>query len=316
MCGYCTELYALYAIAAKPSDPFTAKVRLRGYGRTVLIQEAQNPGAFLDGIERPPDTAESVVWLGRALQILTDDGFDSPAYREWLAVPRFRVAVNLHCRGAKAQTSAYATSSLDVASLGWLVERETWHGPGVFARRASEVSRERCEFLLAQYGASCFPAAGESSGEAVEDGVTSTAPSRSELGDQFDNWLLPLMLAVSEIAQRSCPDEVVRRALWPLVCNQPAWMPQFEALELWLQRQATLAVYDRFGIAPFADNLYSLRPELFQYLGLTGRIDARERGRLLEAFLQHGTRGDGNFFSLHHWLVEGDLQQSLTSFAQ
>lgn len=193
--------------------------------------------------------------------------FDSFAYQLLLAAPRFNTAVDLHCVGAHAEPYRHVAPPLDVTTLQWLGERETWLDSGVFERHANEVSIDRCETLLAQYLASCFHSSDQSEYGAVSESAIGMVPPEIELSDQFDNWL---------------------------------------------QRQAALALYDRFGIAPFAENLCRLRQELLQYLAVTGRIDAGERERLLEAFRQHGTRGDGNFFSVHHWLIEGDLLQSLT----
>lgn len=316
MCGYCTEIYALAALRLdQPFAQAMAKIT-RSIVRLPMLQEVRDCGALFDGSEKPPSRSESIVWLGRAMQILMHDGFDTHAYQLLLEAPRFSSAVHLYCGGTHAETYGDGGPPLDVTTMQWLGERETWLDSGVFARRANEVAIDRCETLLAQYVASCFRAADQSEDGAVSDPATGMTDSGIELSDQFDNWLLPLMLAVAKIAAPSCPDQTMRRALLPLVKNEPGWTPQFQAFELWLQRQAAVALYDRFGIAPFAENLYWLRQELLQYLALTGRVDAGERERLLAAFLQHGTRGDGNFFSLHHWLVEGDLLQSLTSFAQ
>lgn len=311
MCGYCTEIYALYAITANPSHPFTHKLRSFGFIRALLLQEAQDPGALSDGFEKPPGTAESLVWLGRALQLLMRNGFDAPVYQALLAVPRFQVAVNLHCGGTKAPASTHAASPLDVDALRWLAERETWLGPGVFARRANQVTMNDCATLLTRYRICCTLMADGDEEDVIADSAAGKPQDAPELRDQFDHWLLPLMLAVARLSEPSCPDQIVRQTLLPIVKNRPKWVPNAEALELWLERQAALVLYDRFGIEPFAANLYRLRPELLQYLALTGRINAQEREQLLAAFLQRGTRGDGNFFSLHHWLVEGDFLQSV-----
>ena len=66
-------------------------------------------------------------------------------------------------------------------------------------------------------------------------------------------------------------------ALRPIALTQPAGIPNFEALDLWLQRRAALAVYDLEGIAPFVGAVGGVRPEIFQYLKLKGRITASER---------------------------------------
>lgn len=310
MCGYCTEIYALAAVQMVKFPMLTDADSMPYMRQGLMLQEARNISSRFDGLERPPGRPESIIWLGRALRVLMDGGYDTPRYQLLIASPRFLASVDSYCGSAQVAEFGHAALPLDAYALSWLAERETWLQSGVFARRVQAVTMDYSASLLTQYAANCLRAADHDEEKSL-DGENGSAASAEPTDEQVNNWVLPLMMAIAKMATPDCPDRLMHDALWPIIRSGPNWQPGFDALELWIERQAAKVVYDRFGIKPFAENLYWLRPELFQYLALTGRIDVQEKARLLEAFLQFGKRGDGNFFSLHHWLVEGEVLQNV-----
>ena len=276
----------------------------------LMLQEAPSISSRFDGFTRPPGRPESIIWLGRALQMLMAGGYDMPRYQLLIASPRFLTSVDSYCGSAQVAEFGHAALPLDAGALSWLAERETWLQPGVFARRVQTVTMDDAASLLTQYAANCLSAADHDEEKSL-NGENGSAASAEPTDEQVNNWVLPLMMAIAKMATPDCPDRLMHDALWPIIRSGPNWTPGFDALELWIERQAALALYDRFGIKPFAENLYWLRPELFQYLALTRTIDAQERKQLLDVFLQFGTRGDGNFFSLRDWLVDGEILQNV-----
>ena len=310
MCGYCTEIYALAALQMV-KFPVLARANGRPDMRhNLMLQEAPSISSRFDGFERSPGRPESIIWLGRALQVLMDGGYDMPRYQLLIASPSFRGSVDSYCGSAQVAQFGHAALPLDAGALSWLAERETWLQPGVFAGRVQTVTMDYAASLLTQYAANCLSAADHDEEKSL-DGENGSATPVVPTDVQIIHWLLPLMLAIAKMATPDCPHRLMHEALWPIIQSGLNWTPGFDALELWIERQAALALHDRFGIKPFVGHLYWLRPELLQYLALTGRIDAQERAQLLEAFLQFGTRGDGNFFSLHNWLVDGELLQNV-----
>ena len=311
MCGYCSEIYALAAVQMIRFPVLALANGRPDMRHNLMLQEAPSISSRFDGFERSPGRPESIIWLGRALQMLMDGGYDTPTYQLLIASPRFLASVNSYCGSAQVAEFGHAALPLDAAALSWLAERETWLHPGVFARHVQAFTVDYAASLLAQYAANCLHAAEHDEENSVAGENCSTTPAAPPTDEQINNWLLPLMMAIAKLATPDCPHRLMHEALWPIIQSGSAWTPGFDALELWIERQAALVLYDRFGVKPFADHLYWLRPELLQYLALTGRIDAQERARLLEAFLRFGTHGDGNIFSLHHWLVEGEVLQNV-----
>lgn len=310
MCGYCTEIYALAAVQMVKFPMLTDADCMPYMRHRLMLQEARNISSRFDGFERPPGRPESIIWLGRALQVLMDGGYDTPTYQLLIASPRFLASVDSYCGSAQVAQFGHAALPLNAAALSWLAERETWLQPGVFARRVQAVTMDYLASLLAQYAANCLRPADQDEEKSL-DGENGCAASAEPTDEQVNNWVLPLIMAIAKMATPDCPDRLMHQALWPIIRSGPNWTPGFDALELWIERQAALVLYDRFGIKPFAENLYWLRHELFQYLALTRTIDAQERKQLLDLFLQFGTRGDGNFFSLRHWLVDGEILQNV-----
>ena len=85
-------------------------------------------------------------------------------------------------------------------------------------------------------------------------------------------------------------------------------VPDFNSVEYWLQRRATLLLFDQAGIAPFCENISSVRADLILFIALLRPVSDKDKAALLSAIDQLETKDlRSDSFSVRVWLETGDL---------
>ena len=270
MCGYCTENLSLLAAAGSlVPDAQTSGVEAR-----MAMQELSRlADAFASGVAGS-QTGEDFarIFLARLLDVLFHGGYDSPEYQALLSQPDFERLIDLGCNPNLRRAYSIWESPLDTCGYEWVLDRATYLSPHGFinavrmARNGSHLLQQYARWWLDGHGLTWLD---------HDHKVPEHATGVDRLADhrRLDRSFLALWVAI--VVSSKNPNTVI--ALRPIALTQPAGIPNFEALDLWLQRRAALAVYDLEGIAPFVGAVGGVRPEIFQYLKLKGRITASER---------------------------------------
>jgi hypothetical protein len=79
------------------------------------------------------------------------------------------------------------------------------------------------------------------------------------------------------------------KMLWTIITKNPSGVPDFDGLDLWLQRRATLAYYDQQGLGPFLNEVESVREGLFQYLAAARINKVEEKNALIAALGEYSS---------------------------
>ena len=291
MCGYCDEDLALRIAEGKVvlgANPYPLAVRL------ALQEMPQLADAFAIGT---PALRKGVVFtqifLARLIDLLDRAGFESAEYRHLLRQQDFARLVDLGCDPTLRDDFDTQEPLLDTREFTWVRDRETYLTPGAFADSMGKVRRSAV--LLRQY-AQWWLGAGQREPDHPQ------LNNRAEDHRRQERSFLAMWATV--IASTHQPEAF--DTLRPIALNAPATIPGPHALDLWLQRRATLGLYDKEGIAPFIAVFGSLRAEIFRYLTLKRPITASERDDL-RRHLRPGdlTTGESDEFSLRRWLAMG-----------
>ena len=314
MCGYCTEVFAL---AALTTNRFPANRRRNVWARALWLQELPDLNLLSQEPGRVVCVDEAIVWIGRAAQVLIKRGFNAPGYQTFLTSPRFLNSIDTFCDPARRSEMIFGKFQNVMTPFDWLTNRDTWLHQDVFANQVAGLSNHACAAMIGDYAARWL---GE---DHVELHDLDTPDIRvAALVQIFGTsrpiqyWLIPLLVSIGVLGSRPVTAATVARALWPILHTRPALTPCFEALELWIERQAAQAAFALFGIEPFAQSAAIIRAEIFQYLALIGAIGVRDQSYLHDAISENDEWPNGDFFSLRDWLVEGDLLQSLRAFSE
>lgn len=300
MCGYCNETIALVA-AARMAAPI-AETR-PAYVPVLALQESPCIAATVENKPASPQGTYpfALVLLVRLGEILFRHGFDSLEYTALRRMPAVESLVDIACRPTDSANCVGNHALLDTRPFDWLFERDTYCQPGAFADHLPSV--HGAIRLIEQYERWWLDGQGMNWVH-LDDGDQLSDPTPAD-GVLLQRSTVPLALAIDIAAREPAGAE----AIWALVRKCPLHIPGFHAFDLYLQRRAARAVREHEGIARFAEAFYGLRPELFQYLALTGRITAKDRARLRAQLIP--LDDDFSDFSRWRWLVDGDLGQDL-----
>ncbi len=300
MCGYCNEAIALVA-ATRAAAPLSAT--RPAFVPVLALQESPGIAASLTHQPASPQgtTPFALVLLLRLSEILFRHGFDAPEVSALRRMPDFETLVDIGCRPADAGDGDSNHAPLDTRPFDWLFERDTYLQPGAFANHLPPA--HAAIRLIKQYERWWLDGQGMNRVH-LDDGDQLADATPADFA-RLQRGSVPLALAIAIAAQEPAGLE----AIWALVKKCPLHIPGLHAFDLYLQRRAARAVLEHAGIARFATAFYSLRPALFQYLSLSGRINAEDRARLRARLIPMGD--DSSDFSRWRWLVDGDLEQGL-----
>ncbi len=289
MCGYCTEHLAFKALR-KNAECGLAEIQ--GLGVALHLQEISDAAGALEAL--PPQTATdpdvALVVLCRTLELLVADGYRSEKYQRLLQAEQFRAAIVSACSVRRA-TVGGKEGGPSSDEFGWLTEEHTYFAPDYFDRRSARSSDEAIARIIGDY---------------VAWWLRGGSVRHQDLGQRFEllrERFPAIWFSMLLASQLSDP----RAILLPLVRKGPDGVPDFDGLDLWIQRRAALAIYDRLGIAPsFLDGQSPVRAELFQYLALARTIGNEEK-RAIRAWVGGLPNGNcpGEWFDLRDWLETG-----------
>lgn len=316
MCGYCIENNSFFMIARvqSGSEQFSDVLSQNHLGTIGYLQNCPDIHANLAAT--PTDMATDglipTIIACRGMETLMKQGFTSDAYQTLLKTPAYVAAIETFTAEAEQINHRPQDPRFDLTAFGWTENRRTYIEPGYLEAQLQQWSIQDAKSLHKQY---------------VDFRLKGIGLHRNDLDERFKQTgvLDPIEDICAEdrhalIAHFPAfwgallwlgwhPDGMPY--LWEVVTNDPIGVPDFYALELWMQRQAALQTYDRFGIAPFLKDIASVRADLFQFIGLLRPVSGEDKSSLLTA-LNRLEVDDlvGANFSLRPWVEQGDLQVS------
>jgi hypothetical protein len=315
MCGYCIEYNAFVMIASVQSgseqfaDLYPQYLWAMGY-----LQDCPDIHATLAATSTDVATAGIIptIIACRGMETLITQGFTSDAYQMHLKTPAYVAAIETFTEEAGQINHRPQDPRFDLSAFGWTEDRRTYIEPGYLEEQLQQWSLQDAKSLHKQY---------------VDFRLKGIGLHRNDLNERFKQT------GVLDPIEDICDED--RHALvahfpafwgallwlgrhpdgmpylWEVVTNDPIGVPYFYGLELWIQRQAALQTYDRFGIAPFLKDIASVRGDLFQFIGLLRPVSGEDKSSLLTALNQLEIDDIvGTDFSLRRWLEKGDLQVS------
>jgi hypothetical protein len=258
MCGFCSEEMVLNLAEGRQAFGIGSPPLMLRFA----IQESLPLTRFFDaGWSIPKSAAFARMFLARLIDLLDGQGYDSTEYQDLLGQPGFVPLLARACDTTPETAAANSENSIDAREFAWVLQPETYLAPDVFAARQRETTGGTR--LLDQYARWWLPedpdADIENAWEVPDDAhLRRRSPDHALLERLFPALWAALICARQDGAARS----VVRM----IALTKPPGTPASDALDLWLQRRAALAVFDSEGIAPFVAAGQNLRPEVLRYL--------------------------------------------------
>lgn len=282
MCGYCTEQHALLAVQSSDVD---APTELRQHFLDVYLEEVRDlPSALLKFSTETvtkPDVASII--LCRAIDILAVHGFESSVYQELLQLPQFTAAILIACAERTAEFNDMDTR-INASGFAWLADKNNYLKQQRFELHSNKTKANKCITLLNKY-IDWWLEGGTVKHQDLdqifdETGILNSiqdipATERYLLNCRFH----AIWFALLKISYVTAGNEI----LWKIITRNPSGTPDFDGLDLWLQRRAVLAAYDRHGLNPFLNRALSVRIELFQFLAVARIATAEEKQALVAA---------------------------------
>lgn len=284
MCGYCTEQIALNALnVSNISDAPTATSSLLDWG--LYLEEIRDlPSALL---QLPMQSAVkpyiASVIMCRAIETFAVYGFESDVYQELLQQPKFTYAISVACAEGKRSMLSDLDIHFNTSSFVWLAEEDTYLKQGSFEQQNNGSIDQSCISLLSYYIGWWLEGGSVPLNDIIQifedTGIADSIDTISETNRSLlERRFAILWFALLRVA--CLPD--CAQIVWAIITRSPSGTPNFNGLDLWLQRRATLAVYDRQGLAPFLSKFQLVRPELFQFLAAARTIKTEEKNAFME----------------------------------
>lgn len=289
MCGYCTESFALRVMQL--DQEILALSRDKPMFATVAFQELLDlPSGLLeisDTCINSPSVALSI--LCRAIELLVTKGFDSEGYQRLICIPAFTAAIRAACANPSPPDTSASTDLRErfpVDDYRWLYAEETYFEAHQFQNQSNQLAPSQSDAVLLRYFSWWLEG----------DYVAGDTHQLRQIYPMV--WFSLLWSAkTGEIDQTA----------WSIVMKAKNIEPDFDALDLWLQRRAVISVYQQDGIAPFILEIERLRPELIAYLILGVRLSQPERQLLSDRIRQlpgEDLTGETSQFSVRELLVK------------
>lgn len=307
MCGYCSEKIVFEITDAEHRNTDFSFPLTDSFYAHFYLQATNDPLHALEKIVEsniiqkvipaemiPPDTI-----VCRALEILFKQGFDSTVYQRLLNNHHYRHALASACSSKKKSELESVSSRFAINHLAILYDDHTYlTSEGAFDLRTLVPLKKESHDLLRFYIRWCLQGEellDDESGYAPED-LTSISIIHRTI------WFSLLFLGRYQAATP---------ILLKMVITNPARIPFFDGMDLWVQRQASLMLYDLQGLTPFADKLGNIRGSLIYFIDLKRGLPNAQKHQLLECVKRMpGSDVDDMLgFSLKEWLeqkAEGD----------
>lgn len=284
MCGYCNEQFVFIALrdCSNHGEPSNRSIYM-----DVYLQGVQDISIALHKFSMQAVTVPCVasVILCHAIDLLAVHGFESDVYQELLQQQKFVSAISVACTERTGAALGDQDARLKASEFAWLAKTDTYLEPGCFARHSNASSDDQtCIALLNDYIAWWLEG-----GSVPHQNLNQLMKETGKLDPiedipEAEKLLLKHRFPALWFAllRTSCLPAAAK-TLWTIITRNPSGIPDFDGLDLWLQRRAVQAVYDQQGIAPFLSDSKSVRTELFQYLAATRISDVDEKNAMLTA---------------------------------
>lgn len=274
MCGYCTEQIVFRTLEMEAGED-EAPIDMFG-GWTHYLQATSDVSGALNRIvsaaQEENVSVEEVIdreaLFCRAIELIVTEGFDGPSYQQLLGHEIFKAVL----AGVGLSVGAIAVFdkfTIPFNALSLLYDSKTF----LDAENAGKL-RDSC-----LWEADCLKVLNWYLGWWLEEGeqqeckADDSDPSHREyesLGAIFRCLFFSLLFLGSKA--------VYQPILWKLVCTDPRGIP-FDGLDLWLQRQAAVSLYDQEGIEPFLTRMHEIRGSLIYYLDLKRQLSAPQKAQ-------------------------------------
>lgn len=303
MCGYCTERIAF---GVSEQEKRGEKPTLDTFGgSTHYLQATADVSAALTEIavaadrDNVPvlDLVDGEVVMCRAAELLFTDGYYSPAYQRLLKDSVFRQLLS------RARDGSQPVEVIDgCQQLTLLYESSTFTNRKAASKLHDEaLSLSECEVALRWYagwwlGDRCCENKEISLSVMPEDLSSDTTRSEDEIV-KLRAIFRPLFFSVVCLSR----SQAAKPILLDLVKGSP--FGSFDGLDLWLQRQAALSLYDLFSLDPFLANLEKVRASLLHYIDLKRGLTLQQKECIL-AVVRERPEADrtDDFLTLSDWL--------------
>jgi len=287
MCGYCTEKMAFLALQAGHPDLPTEAAPLM---LDVYLQEVRNLPDALQKLTTKsvgnPHIALHI--LCRAIEILVVHGFESQPYQELLQHPQFVTAILTACAESKQKSLDDVDQRLNPSGFSWLAEKDIYLMPGSFEQHNATTGDQTCTDLLSEY-IDWWLVGGSVAHQDLIQRMKDTGirdPIRYNTETEL-HLLTSRFPALRFALLRTSSLPVGTKTLWTIITRNPLRIPDFDGLDLWLQRQAALAYYDQQGLAPFLMDIegksFSVRIELLEFLAAARVFKTKDKDTLIAA---------------------------------
>jgi len=303
MCGYCTEEIALTVLKGEVSGTLQMKELESNLHRYFYLREAPDFLPVLDRLKRSlahkrlpffPEIPQHVL-LCRGLEILLQHGYSSPVYQRLLKQNLYRETVAALCNKEQRDDFESTTVGFNVDYLGVLYEPETFFwGERSKDLRTLATVLPACRNMLKHYVSWWL----DGNDLKIEDkcGVADEEQKRFSL--LFRTFYFSILMVGSCSAGK--------KMLGAIVEKSPAATPLFEGDDLWLQRVATLKLYELEGFDTFLKHLTTTRATNYYFLDVVRDFTFEQKQILLdEARHYPETETTDNIVSLIMWLNSG-----------
>ena len=242
MCGFCSEEMVLNLACGKHAFGIDSPPLVL---RFAMQESLPLTRFFEDGLSVPNNPAFARMFLARLIDTLNEHGFESAEYQKLLSRTGFAPLIARACETPPEPAANTGDSPLETGQFAWVLQPGTYLDPGVFADRQGKThggTRLRAQY--ARWWLAEDPDAELETAWEVPDDAHLRRRSRHPA------MLERIFLAVWTALICAAQDVAARAVVRTIALTTSPGTPASDALDLWLQRRAALAVFEREGIAP------------------------------------------------------------------
>lgn len=311
MCGSCTNNRALEIL----SDDVQGRLKMKevGFSPYGYLYLRETP-EFIPALNRMirslaqkrlPFFSEipHEVMLFRGLEILLEKGFDSLDYQALLKKAAYRDAIAALCSPEARKEFAGATQGLNIDRMGMLCDTETYFCKNML--KPAEIAAE-CKILLEHYVSWWLQGEGLGKNDLLammeETGIMDPINDVTDADrTRFALLCRAIYFSILVIGRTAGGKQL----LLAIAQKGPVGISSFDGDDLWLQRVATLRLYDLEGFEPFLGYLTSIRASNYYFLDIVRNFTVQQKMRLLKEARRHpeDETSDG-FMNVITWLEQ------------
>ena len=281
MCGYCIERQAVEIMSCETQGILRIRSTWGAWEYYFYLRESLDFLRALDRLSRSfvrrripffsQVSPHNVLYRG--LELLIQDGFNSPRYQQLLTRRLYKEAVATACSEDERKEFEAATDGLDVSSLVILYDADTYL-TGKHDVSLNDELAASCKSLLEYYYSWWLLGEGKITTYFDDDGIRRVIVDYARCSSLVRGIFYGLMQA----PQLPNGKEMLRR----IVETCPAGGPGGADETLWLQRVAALKFYDLEDPNLFYQHLTSFRASIFEYIDIVRKFTPEQKIQLLD----------------------------------